>query len=174
MTVRSMRPTLAAALVLLPVLTILQTSLAQHLVVAGAHPNFVLMAIVDWGIIRGVDEGMLWGLLGGLFVDLYSGLPFGTSSLAFVLIAGAVSLGESALMRTHFLLPLLAVFGATILYYAVALFIIASARHVLLLDSHTVHVVIAEALYNGALNTIGFALTLAFERKLHPIPRANW
>jgi rod shape-determining protein MreD len=171
---RRLNPSLFAGLILLPTLTLVQVSLAQHLVIAGAYPNLALLAVVDWGIIRGVEEGMLWGLMGGIFIDLYSGLPFGTSSLAFVLIAGLISLGEGTLMRTNVLLPFLTVIGATLLYYAVAIFMFASFRHVLLVDQHTLHTIFAEALYNGVLNPFAFSLLQAFDRKLHPVARANW
>lgn len=174
MTSRTFHPGLFTALWLLPVLALLQTSLVPHLTVDGALPGIVLVAAVDWGILRGADEGMLWGLIGGICIGVFSSWPMGASAVALVVVTYLVSLGGSTFIRTHALLPLATVFVATIVYYLIALFILESTRHpVAWLDAVRVAVLPA-AIYNAVLNIPGFWIVQRLESRVYPIPRANW
>ncbi|MFP4343836.1 MAG: rod shape-determining protein MreD [Anaerolineales bacterium] len=58
----------------------------EGLDILGGRPDLVLTLVITWAIIRGMDEGMVWGFLGGLFCDILSGGPLGlwTVSLTFV------------------------------------------------------------------------------------------
>ena len=174
MTVRSLHPGFFTALWLLPVLALLQTSLVGHFAVRGILPSIVLIAVVNWGILRGMDEGMLWAFVGGVCLDALSGWPFGTNTLALVVVASVVSLGESTFMRTHALLPLATVFAATILFYLVALFILESTQHPVDWIPAVRDVVLPAAIYNAVLNLVLFRLIQRLEDRVYPTPRAHW
>jgi rod shape-determining protein MreD len=173
-TTRSLNPAIFAALASLAVLTLLQEGVVPQLTIQGARPDLVLLAVIDWGLIRGVEEAMLWGFIGGIFVDVFSGLPFGTSSTAYVAVAGMVSLGETALMRTHVLLPVVAAVVGTVIYYAVALIIVASVRHEFLLSWSFARVVVGIAGFNAVVNSVLYGLAHAFDRRLRPVARTSW
>jgi rod shape-determining protein MreD len=172
--VRKIHPGLFTALWLLPVLALLQTSLVTHFAIRGIIPGIVLVAVVNWGILRGMDEGMLWGFIGGLCLDVFSGWPFGTSACALVIVASLVSLGEGTFIRTHALLPLLTIFAATILYYLVALFILTSTHHPVNWIAALRAFVLPAAIYNAILNIPAFWLAQRLEDRIYPMPRANW
>jgi rod shape-determining protein MreD len=174
MNIRRLNPSFYTALWLMPVLATLQASLVGHLAVRGIIPGLVLIAVVDWGILRGMDDAMLWGLLGGLCLDVFSGWPFGTSACALVIVASLVSLGEGTFIRTHALLPLLTIFAATILYYLVALFILTSTHHPVNWIAALRAFVLPAAIYNAILNIPAFWLAQRLEDRIYPMPRANW
>ncbi len=50
------------------------------------RPDLILLLVVTWSVIRGVEEGALWGFVGGLLLDILSGGPLGmwASSLTLV------------------------------------------------------------------------------------------
>lgn len=174
MNARTLHPGFFTALWLMPVLALLQVSMVGHVAINGIFPSIVLLAVVNWGILRGTDEGMLWAFLGGLCLDVFSSWPFGTNTVALVVVASVVSLGEGTFMRTHAVVPLATVFAATILYYAVALFILASTQHGVDWIAAVRGTVLPVALYNSALNIAGFRLTQRLERRIYPMPRAHW
>lgn len=174
MNARTVHPGIFTAIWLLPLLTLFQTSAANRLVIRGALPSIVLLAVVNWGILRGPDEGMLWALIAGLCVDTFSGWPFGTSTVAMVTVASIVSLGGGTFIRTHVLLPPATVFVASILYYLIALFILESTHHPVDWIAAVRGVVLPVAIYNAALNLAGFRLMRRLERRVYPVPRANW
>ncbi|HLJ66602.1 MAG TPA: rod shape-determining protein MreD [Chloroflexota bacterium] len=173
-TVRSLNPGLFTALWLLPVLALLQTSLFNRLQIGGALPSVVLIAVVDWGILRGPDEGMLWAFIGGFTLDMFEGWPIGTGTVAMVLVASLVSLGGGTFIRTHALLPPATVFAATLLYYAIVAFILVSTQHNVDLLPAMRYLVFPVALYNAILNIPGFRLVRRLEQRVYPEPRASW
>jgi rod shape-determining protein MreD len=174
MNVRRLHPGFFTSLWFLPLLALLQVGLAGHLAVRGIIPGIVLIAVVDWGILRGVDEGMLWGLIGGLCLDVFSGWPIGTNTVALVTVASLVSLGEGTFMRTHALLPPATVFAATVLFYLIALFILESTQHPVAWVPALQSIVLPAALYNAVLNVVGFRAAERIEARVYPTPRANW
>jgi rod shape-determining protein MreD len=167
-------PGLFTALWLMPVLALFQTSLMTHIAVNGAIPGIILLAVVDWGILRGPDQGMLWAFIGGLGLDLFSSWPFGTSTVALVIVASLVSLGGGTFIRTHSLLPPAAVFAATILYYLIAFFILESVHHPVDWLEALRGAVFPIAVYNAVLNIPVFWLLRRLEAHVYPLPRANW
>ncbi|MBV9281774.1 MAG: rod shape-determining protein MreD [Chloroflexi bacterium] len=174
MNVRRFHPGFVTGLWLLPLLALLQSTLAGHLAVEGVMPGIVLIAVVNWGILRGMDEGMLWALIGGLCLDVFSDWPFGTNTVALVLVASVVSLGQSTFIRTHALLPLATVVAATILFYIVALFVMESLQQPVDWLRALQTGILPAALYNGLLNVVGFRLMQRLEERVYPMPRAHW
>ena len=65
---------------------VLQSVGIENMHVLGGRPDWVLLLVVTWAIIRGVDDGVLWGFLGGMFYDLLSGGPFGLWTLTLTAV----------------------------------------------------------------------------------------
>ncbi len=95
---------------------ILQSSLSPSLTVMGVKPGIVLPLVVCWSIIRGATEGVTWGFIGGLALDLLSGAPLGMSALSLMLVGFLTNMGEINLFKSTMVLPLIAVFAASLLY----------------------------------------------------------
>lgn len=174
MNARALYPGLVTALWLLPVLALLQAAVGPRLEVQGVLPGLVLLAVVCWGILRGMDQGMMWAFFGGLLLDVFSGWPFGANTVALVVVASLVSLGEGTFIRTHALLPLATVFGATVLYYLIVFFILESTQHPVDWVAGIRSIVLPAALYNAVLTVVAFPLVRRLEDRVYPVPRANW
>lgn len=174
MNVRNLHPGFITAIWLLPLLALAQSSVVGHFAFRGILPGIVLICVVDWGILRGTDEGMLWAFVAGLCLDVFSGWPPGTNTVALVVVASLVSLGEGTFIRTHALLPPATVFGATILFYGIALFILESTRHQVVWGDALRDSVLPIAIYNAVLNIPGFWLVQRLENRVYPSPRAHW
>lgn len=64
----------------------LQSTWLEGLRVLGGRPDLVFLLVVTWAIIRGAEEGALWGFVGGVFCDLLSGGAFGLWTLSLTSI----------------------------------------------------------------------------------------
>lgn len=91
---------------LLALLAVLQSSIINDLTLLEGRPDLILLAVVSWGIIGRYRESMIWGLIGGLFLDMLSGLPLGVTSINLILIAFLVSFSEDRFWESHILMPL--------------------------------------------------------------------
>lgn len=100
---------------------VVQTALGQNVTMHAARPDLVLLVVVTNSAIRGMEEGLLGGLLGGMMVEVFSAAPFGASIFAMGVIGLATGLWEANVYRTSVLIPVVAVFLATILYHSVLL-----------------------------------------------------
>jgi rod shape-determining protein MreD len=105
-----------AAILLLGTTAIIQTTAMPHLTILGVKPDLMLLMVISWSLLRGSKEGMIWALLGGIGLDLLSGAPFGTSTVALVILSLVAGLGELSVFRTHIALPLIATLIATLAY----------------------------------------------------------
>ncbi|MDW8325601.1 MAG: rod shape-determining protein MreD [Anaerolineales bacterium] len=87
----------------------------------GGGLNLVLLLTLSWTLSGDWNGGLVWGLLGGLFLDLLSGGPLGIHSLALVATAYVASLTEGQLWRSHILLPLAAALFGSLVFQLLAL-----------------------------------------------------
>lgn len=102
---------------------------AQTMMGSGASPVFikpdlVLLVVITFSVVRGVEEGALAGLIGGLMVDALSMVPFGAATFAMGVLGLAMGLGEDNVYRANVIIPLMAVFLATIFYHSFLLLIL--------------------------------------------------
>lgn len=65
---------------------VMQSVVIERISILGGRPDFVLLVVVTWSIIRGADEGALWGFVGGIFCDLLSGSGLGLWTLSLTAV----------------------------------------------------------------------------------------
>jgi rod shape-determining protein MreD len=97
---------------------VLQTAIMPRLSLWGVKPDLMLLVVISWSLLRGTKEGATWALGGGLLLDLLSGGPFGTATLALMLSSLVAGLGELNLFRGSLWLPLAAGLLASAVYNA--------------------------------------------------------
>jgi rod shape-determining protein MreD len=65
---------------------VLQSVWLDGLRVIGGRPDLALLLVVTWSIIRGANEGALWGFVGGIICDLLSGSGLGLWTLSLTAV----------------------------------------------------------------------------------------
>ncbi len=73
-------------------------------------PDIVLIMTISYGLLRGPDQGLLFGLGAGFFVDLLSGGIIGVSALSKMIAGFSAGFMEKNIFKDNFLVPALAVF----------------------------------------------------------------
>lgn len=74
---------------------LVEATLGYRLDAGGGRANVVLVMVVAWALLRGVEEGAVVGAAGGLALDLVSGTPFGLHTALLAAIGAVCSLGEA-------------------------------------------------------------------------------
>ncbi len=97
-------------------LSLLQTAVLPHFSFFHLSPQLPLLVALAWGMLRGMDEGIIWAFIGGICMDLFSITPIGLTALGYVVAVTAVLWLQQALPPGHIILPLLLAAVATAIY----------------------------------------------------------
>lgn len=148
---------------LLLIVGILQAAVIPHLALWGVFADLPALVVVSWSLLEGTRQGVVWGFIAGLIVDLFSGAPFGAATLSLMAVGALSGLGQAAVFRTHVALPLLAMFLATLVYDLLFLLVVQIAgTPVAWLDS-LARIVLPSAV----LNTVLMPVVYLIMRGLH-------
>jgi rod shape-determining protein MreD len=106
---------------LLALLAILQSTLFADFGFYAGRPDLVLLAVAGWALAGEGQQAMIWGLIGGVFLDMLSALPVGTSSIALILVAYLVSLYARRIWEVNLIMPLGVTLIASLLFHSALL-----------------------------------------------------
>lgn len=119
-----MSSSIYAAVPIMLLLALGQTAVLPHLTPFNLSPQLPLLVALGWGLLRGVDEGVVWSFVGGLCMDLFSMTPLGVTALAYMGAATAVLWTQKVLPANRFLLPVLLATLATVLTLLIQLILL--------------------------------------------------
>ena len=105
------------SLPLLLVAVILQTTIVTEFRIADGGVDLPLLLIVSWVLLAGLEEGLIWAIVGGILQDLVRGIPPGVSSLAFVVATGLPGIIIGQVSRRNLIFPPLVAAMATAIYH---------------------------------------------------------
>jgi rod shape-determining protein MreD len=98
-------------------LALVQSSVGPFLTISGVHPDLVLVAVVGWTLLRGPEQGVLWAIVGGLCLDLFSSGPFGVMTVALIVASSLARLGYGRVFGGYAILPLVLTFPLSLAFY---------------------------------------------------------
>jgi rod shape-determining protein MreD len=104
------------ALLGLVLVVLIQATVVARIRVLGASPNLLLVSTIAWGLLFNVREGVIWGFAGGLGLDLITGTPLGTSSLAAMTACLLTELSRNRVFANNLWWPMVVVALATPVY----------------------------------------------------------
>lgn len=93
----------------------LETTLFDQLTFYGVKPDLLLILILFYALFRGSVSGAKIGFFYGLAEDLLLGRFVGLNAATKMLIGYLVGLGERRFFKDNLILPVLLVFGGTLL-----------------------------------------------------------
>jgi rod shape-determining protein MreD len=93
-----------------------QTTAAARIKIYDVKPDLVLLLVVMGTLVYGGRPGLVWAFFGGLGLDIFSGGPMGSSSLALMAAALVASFGHRTLSRFNVFVPLVGMVAGTLAY----------------------------------------------------------
>ena len=78
--------------------------------------NLVLVLVIGWALLRGLKSALVWAVVGGLWLDLLSGVPLGSAMLALSLVAYVCTIGVIPWLTSTGLIAAVVTVGGTLLY----------------------------------------------------------
>jgi len=105
-------------------LSILQSAIISRLPLNRGTADLVLIVLVALALQKSISYTWQWSIVGGMFIDFFSGLPFGVFTASY-LIATAIALFlRDRIWRYSFLMQLLVVFIGTIISHGLTMVIL--------------------------------------------------
>ena len=115
------------AILSIPILgfiTILQSAVISRLPLNRGTADLVLIVLVALALQKSISYTWQWSIVGGMFIDFFSGLPFGVFTASY-LIATAIALFlRDRIWRYSFLMQLLVVFIGTTISHSLMMLIL--------------------------------------------------
>lgn len=101
---------------LLPTAALIQSTALARLEIQNVKPDLVLLLVLVGALVYGSRTAVVWAFGGGLALDIFSGGPLGSSSLALIAAALVGGIGHRTLSRFNVLVPLSAALVGTVVY----------------------------------------------------------
>jgi rod shape-determining protein MreD len=150
---------------LLLAVALFQTTALPALKIFGVKPELMLLTVLAWSLVRGVEEGLVWAFLGGLMLDLFSGGVFGASTLALLFVSFLSGLTEGSVTRTGFLMPMGMALLGTLLYQALFLLVVQFTRGGVPWGDSLFQVMLPSLVVNALLMPVVFYALVWLDRK---------
>lgn len=106
---------------LLALAAVVQATVLARFPIFGGKIDLVLLLALSWTLVGEWQGGVLWGLMGGLSLDLLSGGPFGATAVGLITVAYLAGLSEGRFWRSHVLLPLATALLGSVLFHTITL-----------------------------------------------------
>lgn len=102
---------------IMALLALLQSTVLSFSFFLDGRIDLVLLAIVGWGLTGRATETIVLGFIGGLFLDLFTAMPFGVNAIAMVIVALVISAFAGRIWQANLLTPLAATLVASLVYH---------------------------------------------------------
>jgi rod shape-determining protein MreD len=148
---------LTFGLAILALAAIVQSTALNQLF-EGPRPDLVLVLVLAWSMVRGLAEGTVGGIAGGLALDLLSAAPFGLHTALLGCIGSLTALGEANLFRGNLPIFVTAAALATVMLHGGALLFLQAAGQQTFPLARFVQFIVPTAALNALLMPLAFSL----------------
>ncbi len=156
------------SLVILVGAAFLQSTLSPFMKISGVHPDLVLVLVISWVILRGLEEGLFWAVVGGLSLDILSGAPFGVFTLSMMVVALATSLFHGRVFGSSIILPLSLTFPLSLLFNGLVLLLLMLLGRPIDWAAGFFNILLPVAIFNTMVMVLVFPLLYLLNRVLTP------
>jgi rod shape-determining protein MreD len=153
---------------LLALLAVLQSTMFANFGFYDGRPDLVLLAVAGWALAGEGQQAMVWGFFGGIFLDVLSALPLGTSSIALILVAYLVSLYARRIWEVNLLMPLGVTLIASLLFHSALLIALLLLGRQVELPYAYIRVILPSTFINLLLTLPISQGLAALQRRLYP------
>jgi rod shape-determining protein MreD len=151
---------------LLVIVAVLQASVVSHLPIWGVFVDLPVLIVASWGLLEGAREGVIWGFIAGVVIDLLSGAPFGAATLSLMAVGFLAGLGKNSAFGSHVIFLAVTMLLATIVYSLLFLSIVRISGQTVLWWDSLLHIVLPSAVLNAVLMPLVFAVMRLVHRRV--------
>jgi rod shape-determining protein MreD len=151
----------------------IQSTIIPLMKVGGAKPDLVLLMVISWSLLRGSRDGLGWGFIGGLCLDVLSGGPLGASSIALMVASLLSGQGETNIYKGNLLLPIILAVLGTLVYCGILLVVLELTGRPVSLIASISQVILPAAVMNMVAMPFVYALMRWLDQRTER-PSTHW
>jgi rod shape-determining protein MreD len=140
------------SLPLLLVVVVIQVTVVPKFRIAEGGPDLVLLLVLSWMLLAGMEEGVIWAILGGVLQDLITGIPLGTTALALVVVSSTANLIVGEVGPGNLIYPPIIAAAGTVLYHVLLVVLFSLIGRPVELGHTLLYVTLPTALFNVVLS----------------------
>jgi rod shape-determining protein MreD len=134
----------------------------------GIKPNLLLLFATSWVLLRGLKEGFVIGLIGGMMLDVSSAAPFGVTALSLTAGISLAAIGEVNVFRGAWFLKFVVIAGATVVFNLIFMVLLGLSGHGVPLWLGIFRVMLPELLIHIGLMSVAYGLVKWLGARLGP------
>lgn len=157
---------------LLLIVQVLEATVFQVIRIGDVAPNFMIMLIVSFALLRGSKEGAIIGAAAGLIYDCTFGLAIGPTVFIYAIIGFICGKFNKNFYRENFIIPLICTLFSSLLY-SVFNMIALILRGQLQFGYYLKSIVIPELIYTIALSLIVYQIAYMINEKIEKSERKS-
>ncbi len=144
---------------------ILESTVFQYTRIFGVKPDFTIMLIVSYAIMRGSIYGGSIGLVSGFLNDLFYGKSFGVNSLSYMLTGYIIGQSQENIFKDS-LIPsvffnIVGIFIYQNLFYFISYLSKVDISYMYVL----INIIVPQSIYNGILGVIVYRYIYILDEK---------
>lgn len=144
---------------------ILSTTVLQYLRIGGVAPNFMIMIIVAFALLRGSKEGGLIGAFAGALYDIVFGMGFGATMITYSIIGYMCGRLNKNYYRENFIMPFVCTLASSVFASLSSIFIFVM-RGRMNFPFFLANRLIPELIYTATLSLVIYQLMYLINEKL--------
>lgn len=152
---------------------ILQSTWLGYVEIHGIKPNLIVITTISYALIRGKEEGAVYGVFAGMLLDIMGGKIIGIFAIMGMYLGLIVGWLHSRFYKENYILPALLTVGGTFIYnfiyYFFGYFIYGNDQITWYLGNY----IIPEAIYNGLISIFVYFIILYINKKFDYYKRAS-
>ncbi|MCD6424292.1 MAG: rod shape-determining protein MreD [Anaerolineales bacterium] len=152
----------------LGLIAILQSAVVSRLPLNRGTADLMLVVLVAIALQKTVSTSWQWSIVGGLFMDYLSGLPFGIFTVSYLLATGLALIIRERIWRFSFLMQLLVVFFGTMFSHALSFLVLFLQGSEIMLGTVLQVVTLPSIILNFMISLPIFILTQDILEQVNP------
>lgn len=145
----------------------LQTSILPLFRIYVGQPSLVYLFVFAWSIHAPLSDTLIWALVGGLFQDLLSSAPLGTTSLSLLPILIIVEMIRSQLYHMHIVLIIILMVMGSVLQLGIYMLVLILTGTGIPIIAATRFIIIPTLLYNLILFLPIYVIIRSMQRRFY-------
>lgn len=151
---------------LIILMIVLQATVFRYLAILGVKPDVLLILIISFALLNGINEGIVLSLFGGLLEDILFNNAIGFVAISLLIVAYLSGLLGKNVFKENTFVAFVFVFLGTILYNLIMVFSMLLMKYELN-PSLLFNIIIVQAVYNSIITIFVYRYLVKFNNYIN-------